>query len=820
MKRVVIGISVHEQPEGLRSTLHTLRSHTPQPIEVILLPDGPDQATQRALLDFDDLPQLGTPAPLGAPACFNRLVAGSSADVLVLMESGALPGPGWLDHLLAALDADPHHGLAGPSTNRSWNEQGVFPRAGGSLVQVQAMAQEAQSRFGSAWRTLQPLYSLADFCYAVKREVVGAIGVADEGYGLGPCWEMDYNIRAARAGFAGVWACAAYVWRAPFTARRRREEAACFLANKQRYQDKFCALRLRGERPGYENHCRGDACEHFAPPGLIQMHLPQAQPASAALGAVVRPPISPDLPRDAASLTQHGSHSTAPMPVAPSPRGQPLVSCIMPTGNRADFVLQSIQYLQRQDWSNWELIILDDGDDGLASRLPDDARVRYHAVPRGLSIGVKRNRGCALAQGEFIAQWDDDDWYGPGRLSTQLAPLLAGQADISGLHDTTFFDLDRWTLWRCTPALHRRLFVEDVHGGTLVYRRDLWQRTGGYPDRSLAEDAWFLRQAIRLGGRLARLSGLGHFIYLRHGGNSWSFVCGQYLDPQGWQRIDVSLLPADATAFFAGRSPHAPTGQRASATSHSSVTQPLVSCIMPTADRRAFVEQAIRYFLRQDYPRCELLIVDDGREPVADLAQGDPSVRYLRVEGRQELGVKRNLACEQAHGEIIVHWDDDDWQAPWRVSYQAAQLLAQGADVCGVDNLLYYQPWTGQAWQYAYPAGEQAWVGGNSLCYTRSFWRRNPFPAITVGEDSRFLWSSQPKRLLALADNRFLVGLIHPGNTSAKRTANRRWQPYVVSGIQALLAEDWKFYARLANGGIIPDHERKSHLATADHFAR
>jgi glycosyltransferase involved in cell wall biosynthesis len=40
--------------------------------------------------------------------------------------------------------------------------------------------------------------------------------------------------------------------------------------------------------------------------------------------------------------------------------------------------------------------------------------------------------------------------------------------------------------------------------------------------------------------------------------------------------------------------------------------QRLVSCIMPTFNRRAFVPQAIRYFLRQDFEHKELIIVDDG----------------------------------------------------------------------------------------------------------------------------------------------------------------------------------------------------------------
>ena len=140
--------------------------------------------------------------------------------------AGSLVGPGWLDRLLAAL-ADPRHGLAGPSTNRSWNEQRAFPSCADSSDAIAATAREAELRFGGAVRPLAPLHSLADFCYAVRRDVIDAVGEADEEYGLGPCWEMDYNVRAARAGFLGVWVGAAYVHRGAFTpAAASRSRAA------------------------------------------------------------------------------------------------------------------------------------------------------------------------------------------------------------------------------------------------------------------------------------------------------------------------------------------------------------------------------------------------------------------------------------------------------------------------------------------------------------------------------------------------------------------------------------------------------------------
>jgi hypothetical protein len=54
-------------------------------------------------------------------------------------------------------------------------------------------------------------------------------------------------------------------------------------------------------------------------------------------------------------------------------------------------------------------------------------------------------------------------------------------------------------------------------------------------------------------------------------------------------------------------------------------------------------------------------------------------------DGRKSLiGVKRNRLCELARGDVIVHWDDGDWMAPWRVRYQVECLSAAGADVCGL----------------------------------------------------------------------------------------------------------------------------------------
>ena len=224
--------------------------------------------------------------------------------------------------------------------------------------------------------------------------------------------------------------------------------------------------------------------------------------------------------------------------------------------------------------------------------------------------------------------------------------------------------------------------------------------------------------------------------------------------------------------------------------------QPLVSCIMPTANRRRFIRPAIRYFLAQDYTDKELLILDDGEENIADFVPENTRIRYVREAAREVIGAKRNAACQLANGEIIVHWDDDDWSAPWRLSYQVGELLRFEADVCGLDRVLFVEPSTSRAWEYRYPRGGQPWLYGATLCYRKSFWSKNPFLAVAVGEDANFVGNARSARVLALSESRFYVGLIHESNTSPKQVSDSRWRPKPLGEIQNIIGCEWKAYSK------------------------
>jgi polysaccharide pyruvyl transferase CsaB len=217
---------------------------------------------------------------------------------------------------------------------------------------------------------------------------------------------------------------------------------------------------------------------------------------------------------------------------------------------------------------------------------------------------------------------------------------------------------------------------------------------------------------------------------------------------------------------------------------------PLVSCVMPTADRRAFVPRAIRQFLQQDYPNRELVVVDAGRFSIADLVPVHPRIRVVRANSELPLGTLRNVGCRAARGEYIAHWDDDDWIASWRLSYQLQALVETQSDVCGIDRMIYWDPVRNQSWRYTYPRNERPWLAGGSLLYRRDFWERQPFQEIDVGEDNLFVWSDVPKRMAHLDHEDFYIALLHSGNTSPKIIDDSRWIPIDPKPIIAALGPE------------------------------
>ena len=216
---------------------------------------------------------------------------------------------------------------------------------------------------------------------------------------------------------------------------------------------------------------------------------------------------------------------------------------------------------------------------------------------------------------------------------------------------------------------------------------------------------------------------------------------------------------------------------------------------MPTYNRRWFVPQAIKYFLRQDYENKELIIVDDSTVAIEDLVPDINCIRYYRVDTKITLGAKLNLACRHALGSIIAHWDDDDWYAPGRLTYQVNALDPTDVDVCGINKLLYYDLRHKLAYRYIYPPDQRTWLLGSSLCYKKETWNTNLFADINVGMDGLFVWKIPVHRVRVLLDSTMSVHMIHDNNISPKQTRDSWWHSYPLEEIKSIIGADWNFYS-------------------------
>jgi glycosyltransferase involved in cell wall biosynthesis len=238
--------------------------------------------------------------------------------------------------------------------------------------------------------------------------------------------------------------------------------------------------------------------------------------------------------------------------VTPISRKLPLISCIMPTVNRPVFVAKSIEYFHAQDYVNKELVIVDEGIDTTMIRTLKERDV--HIVTVGsdtrLSLGAKFNLGCSLAQGDIICHWDDDDYFAPHRLTHQAQPILEGVADIVGLEMDIVFNIIDWTAWKCSPALHQEIFYGGVVTGAIMYKKSVWGMNAAHPNKTIGEDADFLRHLRLFGAKLASLPNNGSFIYIRHG-DTWPLPPHYHPHMHEWQQVDVkSILPEKELAFY------------------------------------------------------------------------------------------------------------------------------------------------------------------------------------------------------------------------------------------------------------------------------
>lgn len=177
---------------------------------------------------------------------------------------------------------------------------------------------------------------------------------------------------------------------------------------------------------------------------------------------------------------------------------EPLISVLVPCYNYASYVGEALRSVLEQDYSNFELIVVDDGstDDSVQviehtlQAYQGSSRVRRVHFVRQPNQGVSAalNAGLALAQGVFVATFDADDLMPAGRLALQAAYLsdhpevgcLGGVAIRIDEQGAVLPKKDKQRGVRRYDFAQALAAALVVGGNIAVYRRDAMVAVGGY----------------------------------------------------------------------------------------------------------------------------------------------------------------------------------------------------------------------------------------------------------------------------------------------------------------------------------------------------
>lgn len=232
----------------------------------------------------------------------------------------------------------------------------------------------------------------------------------------------------------------------------------------------------------------------------------------------------------------------------------------------------------------------------------------------------------------------------------------------------------------------------------------------------------------------------------------------------------------------------------------------LVSCVVATRDRPRFFRQLVRCFLRQTYRHSELIVVDDGERPVAQLRSRSPRVRYVRLSRLTPTGTKLNIGIKQARGTVIQKLDDDDYYHPDFLKLAVSRLPDKNRAHCMVGWDCFLVLLAGEA---RVRHSGHGWVAGGTFCFSRKLWERAKFRDVTVDEDDWFLRDLQPEVVPVCAPEHYI--LVRHGNNTWKRMRNRqrvddffRGLPEYGKPLEDLVDPDAQaFYRSLARGKCV-----------------
>ncbi|MGM1048179.1 MAG: glycosyltransferase [Bacillota bacterium] len=185
-----------------------------------------------------------------------------------------------------------------------------------------------------------------------------------------------------------------------------------------------------------------------------------------------------------------------------------MVSIIMCT-MRPTFIDNIFENYKRQRVEKKEMIIILNRDDMdikyWRKRAKKYKNVFVYRVAEKYNLGACLNYGIRKAKYDIIAKFDDDDYYAPNYLKESLAALARKKASVVGKHTSYVYFEEKKALMLFRDGGENK-YRRKVKGGTLVFRRDVWNKVKFDEQQVNGSDSDFLRKCKRKGYRIYSVS--------------------------------------------------------------------------------------------------------------------------------------------------------------------------------------------------------------------------------------------------------------------------------------------------------------------------
>jgi glycosyltransferase involved in cell wall biosynthesis len=180
-------------------------------------------------------------------------------------------------------------------------------------------------------------------------------------------------------------------------------------------------------------------------------------------------------------------------------------------------------------------------------------------------------------------------------------------------------------------------------------------------------------------------------------------------------------------------------------------SDPLVSVVVPTYDRRQYLAEAVQSVVDQTYPAIELIVVDDhsptpAETPLEDVAVDSlASVECIRHSENRGGNAARNTGIRRASGEFVAFLDDDDVWRPEKVALQVRSFQQAPPSVGVVFTGATYIDADGQPDRESIPTPD----------VTENVTRRLLLGQTVIGSFSRVMVRAAAIETVGLPDERF-----------------------------------------------------------------